>query len=122
MSVKISDVARRAGVSNATVSLALNGSNRINRKTRAMIEALAKEMGYHPNPYAQKLVTQRSRQIGLIVPDIELNYYASLAKYIFNALTDSGYGISISTSMNSRLMERRVGELIHGIDIDGYFP
>ena len=113
MSVKISDVARRAGVSNATVSLALNGSSKINRATRAMIEALAKEMGYHPNPYAQKLVTQKSRQIGLIVPDIELNYYASLAKHIFNALTDSGYGISISTSMNSRLMERRaVSEMI----------
>jgi uncharacterized radical SAM protein YgiQ len=46
-----------------------------------------KEMGYHPNPYAQKLVTQRSRQIGLIVPDIELNYYGFYYSYV-NALRD----------------------------------
>ena len=119
MGVKLEDVARRAGVSKATVSLALNGSDRINAQTRARIERLAMEMGYRPNPYARKLAMRKSRQIGLILPDIENGYYASLAKHIFNDLTASGYGLSISLSMNSRLTERRaVSEMIEN-RVDG---
>lgn len=119
MEVKLADVARRAGVSKATVSLALNGSERINAQTRARIERLAKEMGYRPNPYARKLAMRKSRQIGLILPDLENGYYASLAKHIFNDLSASGYGLSISVSMNSRLTERRaVSEMIEN-RVDG---
>lgn len=119
MDVKLEDVARRAGVSKATVSLALNGSDRINAQTRARVERLAKEMGYRPNPYARRLATRKSRQIGLILPDIENGYYAALAKHIFNDLSAGGYGLSISMSMNSRLTERRaVGEMIEN-RVDG---
>ena len=102
------DVAGRAGLSVATVSLALSGSDKVSKSTRQRVEKLAREMGYRPNLYARKLVTRRSRQIGLIVPDIENVYYASLAQRIFNDLTASGYGLMISTSMNSRLTERRI--------------
>lgn len=108
MSVNLKDVAERAGLSVATVSLALGGSERVSRGTRQRVEKLAREMGYRPNLYARKLVTRRSRQIGLIVPDLENVYYASLAQRIFNDLTASGYGLMISTSMNSRLTERRI--------------
>ena len=102
------DVARRAGLSKATVSLALNGSTRINAQTRARLQALAREMGYRPNPYARNLVTRRSHQIGLIVPDIENVYYASLAQSIFNQLRTSDYGLSISVSMNSPELEHKI--------------
>jgi len=113
MNVKLEDVARRAGLSKATVSLALNGSPRINSRTRQRVEALAEEMGYHPNPYARQLVTRKSRQIGLIVPDIENVYYASLIRHVSDDLGAGGYGLSIATSCNSRLTERRViGELL----------
>ncbi len=108
MGVKLEDVARRAGLSKATVSLALNGNPRISAKTRARLEVLAREMGYRPNPYARNLATRRSRQIGLIVPDIENVYYASLAQNIFNALRASDYGLSISVSMNSPELERKI--------------
>lgn len=108
MGVKLEDVARRAGLSKATVSLALNGSTRINAQTRARLQALAREMGYRPNPYARNLATRRSRQIGLIVPDIENVYYASLAQSIFNQLRTSDYGLSISVSMNSPELEHKI--------------
>lgn len=108
MNVNLKDIARRAGVSIATVSLSLNGSDKVNAQTRRRVEKLAREMGYRPNPYARMLVTQKSRQIGLILPDIENVYYASLAQYIFNDLCTSGYGLSISPSMNSRLTERKI--------------
>lgn len=108
VTVNLKDVAARAGLSVATVSLALSGSEKVSSGTRLRVQKLAREMGYRPNLYARKLVTRRSRQIGLIVPDIENVYYASLAQCIFNDLTASGYGLMISTSMNSRLTERRI--------------
>ena len=64
MGMKLEDVARRAGVSKATVSLALNGSDRINAQTRARIERLAMEMGYRPNPYAESWPCARAARSG----------------------------------------------------------
>ena len=113
MNIKLEDVARRLGVSKATVSLALNGSPRVNERTRERVLAASREMGYHPNPYARRLVTQKSRLIGLIVPDIENVYYASLVRHVSDALNRAGYALSVATSTNSRLTERKIiGEML----------
>ena len=113
MNIKLEDVARRLGVSKATVSLALNGSPRVNERTRERVLSAAREMGYHPNPYARRLVTQKSRLVGLIVPDIENVYYASLVRHVSDALNRAGYALSVATSSNSRLTERKIiGEML----------
>ena len=115
MRVKIQDVARRADVSTATVSLALNGSEKVNPVTRKRVMDVAREMGYRPNPNAKRLAMRRSRQIGLIVPDIENQYYAALAQHTLNELLASDYALTISTSMNSPGMEKRiVSDMIAG--------
>ena len=119
MRVKIHDVAEKAGVSIATVSLALNGNEKINAKTRRHIEAVARELGYQPNPSAKRLASRKSRQIGLVVPDIENTYYAALAQHILNALLASDYALIISTSMNSRKMERRIIADMIGNQVEG---
>ncbi len=108
MIVKLSDVAKRAGVSKATVSLALNGSDKVNINTRKRVLTLAQEMGYSPNPYAKRLVMRKSGLIGLVVPDIENVYYATLIRHISTALKSSGYGLFISMSDNSCSTEGRV--------------
>jgi LacI family transcriptional regulator len=82
MAYNIKDVAKRAEVSPATVSLALNNSELVNKETQKKIKMIAEEMGYKPNPYAQKLVLKRSKMIGLIIPDIQNVYYAVLVHHI----------------------------------------
>jgi len=119
MRVKIEDVAKRAGVSIATVSLALNGNEKVSAKTRERIVAIAGEMGYRPNPAAKRLAMRKSRQIGLVVPDIENIYYAKLAQHTLNELHSSDYGLTISTSMNSRKMERRIIYDMIGNQVEG---
>lgn len=119
MRVKIHDVAEKAGVSIATVSLALNGNEKINAKTRRHIEAVARELGYQPNPSAKRLASRKSRQIGLVVPDIENLYYAALAQHTLNELLASDYALTISTSMNSRQMERRIIADMIGNQVEG---
>ncbi len=108
MDVKLEDVAKRVGMSKATVSLALNGNKKVNVATRQRILQAAKEMGYTPNPHARKLVTKKSNMICLIVPDIENVYYASLVDCISREMRNSGYGLFIAISENSRTREKQI--------------
>jgi len=108
MDIKLEDVAKRVGMSKSTVSLALNGSDKVNLETRKRILQTAREMGYSPNPHARKLVMRKSNMIGLIVPDIQNVYYASLVDYISRGLRNSGYGLFISISENSRKREKQI--------------
>lgn len=71
MAVTIKDIAKKAGVSYSTVSRALNGAECVNKKKRAEICMLAKEMGYSPNPAAVHLKKAKSGIIGLYVEDLE---------------------------------------------------
>ena len=119
MRVKIKDVAEKAGVSIATVSLALNGNEKINIETRKRVAEVAKALGYRPNPSAKRLASRKSRQIGLILPDIENIYYAALAQHTLNELRASDYALLIATSMNSRQMERRIVADMIGNQVEG---
>jgi DNA-binding LacI/PurR family transcriptional regulator len=63
----IADVARRAGVSPAAVSFAVNGRPGVGEQTRARILATAKELGWHPSASARALTEARARTIGLVL-------------------------------------------------------
>jgi DNA-binding LacI/PurR family transcriptional regulator len=82
MDIRLEDVAKRVGMSKSTVSLALNGSDKVNLNTRNLILQVAAEMGYSPNPHARKLAMRKSNMIGLIVPDFENVYYASWSAHL----------------------------------------
>ena len=79
MAVRMKDVAERAGVSAATVSLALSGSPRISESTRSRVERAAREMGYLPHVGARALRTASTRTIGLVVSDVANPFFADLA-------------------------------------------
>jgi DNA-binding LacI/PurR family transcriptional regulator len=63
----IADVARRAGVSPAAVSFAVNGRPGVGEQTRARILQTAKELGWHPSASARALTEARARTIGLVL-------------------------------------------------------
>ncbi|MFY9177953.1 MAG: LacI family DNA-binding transcriptional regulator [Caldicoprobacterales bacterium] len=108
MAVGIKDVARAANVSEATVSLALNGSPLVNEQTRQRIIKIAQSMNYTPNPYARQLVLKRSGVIGLVVPSIENYYYATFVKHVNRAIRSTGYGLTISISENDPENEAKI--------------
>ncbi|MFK0017746.1 LacI family DNA-binding transcriptional regulator [Streptomyces sp. NPDC090798] len=66
--VKITDVARHAGVSPSTVSYALSGKRPISEETRQRIEASIRELGYRPHAGARALASSRSKVLALVVP------------------------------------------------------
>lgn len=66
--VKITDVARHAGVSPSTVSYALSGKRSISAETRRRVQASIRELGYRPHAGARALASSRSNVLALVVP------------------------------------------------------
>lgn len=119
MSVSIKDIAKVAGVSPATVSLALNDNPLVNAKTKRKIQQIANEMGYIPNMYAKRLIGKGCRIIGLIVPNLVNLFYSALVEEFSAYARLNGYGFNIAISQNSALIEAAsIREMIHN-NVDG---
>lgn len=80
MATTLRDVAARAGVSVATASRALQGSDRIGEATRRRVREVAEELGYTPNRTARALSTGRTGTLGLIVPDLLNPFFPAVVK------------------------------------------
>lgn len=92
MAGSLADVARRAGVSIATASRALNGSRHpVSTAVRERVLEAAKEIGYAPSALARALVTRRSRIIGVIVGDIVDPYFAEITRGAEDVARREGY-------------------------------
>lgn len=94
--VTIWDVARVAGVSKSTVSAALTGTGRVSAKTKDKVESAARELGFVPNPHAQRLLRKRDEQtIGFFSLDLDLGGRTRQLQIIQAALNDLGYDVPI---------------------------
>lgn len=105
MSVRLKDVASKAGVSVATVSHVVNNTKPVSEKTKARIEAAIKELSYTPNFLAKSLKENRSKVIGLIIPDISNYYFTEIASIIEQRLNDAGYNMILCNSNENLELE-----------------
>lgn len=80
MATSIKDVAKDAGVSIATVSRVLNDVDVVNEETKKKVLAAIKKLGYRPNIVARSLKTQKTRTIGIIIPDISNQFYPEIVR------------------------------------------
>ncbi len=96
MAPTIRDVASAAGVSQATVSRALSMPELVRPGTRARVEAAARRLGYRPNRAAQGLITGRTGNLGLIVPDLSNPFFASVVKGVQAAARAADYSVFIA--------------------------
>ena len=74
----IKDVCKAAGVSKATVSRVINGSEYVKDQTRESVLAAMKSLGYQPNAFARALATNSYNTFGLILPHFESHYFSSI--------------------------------------------
>lgn len=80
MAASIKDVAKTAGVSIATVSRVLNNIDVVNEDTKRKVLDAIKELGYRPNIVARSLKTQRTKTIGILIPDISSQFYPEIVR------------------------------------------
>ncbi len=80
--VTILDVAARAGVHAATVSRTINVPEKVAPETRLRVEAAVRDLGFVPNRAARGLITGRTGNVAVIVPDITNPHFASLVRSV----------------------------------------
>lgn len=121
--VSIKDIAIALGVSNATVSLVINGKEkegRVGHEMAGKIRAKAKELNYEPNNLARSLRIGRSETIGLIVADISNIFFATLAFHIQEYAEKLGYTIIITnTNEDTSKMEKMI-QTLQSRQVDGF--
>lgn len=118
--VSLKEVAAEAGFSESAVSQVLNNrSCRLAEESKDCIRKTAKRMGYYPNHVARSLAMRRSDSIGLIVPDIENPFFASLAKYLEINCRKEGLSLFIANSDDSSELDCEQLRRFDALGIDG---
>ena len=112
--MKLSDIARLAGVSVTTASYVINGKaeqQRISNATVERVRAVVDLHGFTPNPQAAGLRSRHTRTLGFILPDLENPSYARIAKLLEQGARARGYQLLIASSDDAPESERQLLQL-----------
>ncbi len=101
VSVTIKEIAKQLNVSKSTVSRALRDSSEISEETKQRVLDLARELNYSPNPIALSLLKNRTRTIGIIVPDIDNPFFSMAIGGVEDVAYSQGYHVMIYQSHDS---------------------
>ncbi|KGO32113.1 LacI family transcription regulator [Oenococcus alcoholitolerans] len=119
MTVKLQDVAKRAGVTVTTVSRVLNDFPHVSKKTHDKVLKAVNDLHYHPNALARSLQGKSSKFIGLIFPTISNPFFSELVNSLEQKLSGKGYKIIIASSAANTEAERRYLEMLDGNMVEG---
>lgn len=117
--LNIHAVARRAGVSPATVSRAFNFPDKVAPATRELVVRTAQELGYQPNASARTLRTQRSSVLGVVLPTLLNPVFAECLQGIALAAATSGYAIQPVMTGYDEEQERQAVAHLQAAGVDG---
>lgn len=119
MSAKIKDVAKKAGVSIATVSRVINNVPLVNPQTKEKVLQAVKETGYRPNAIARSLKLQKTDTIGVLIYDITKPYYTQISRGIQDILSMEGYNILLCNGDSNQQKEEDAMDLFFQKQCDG---
>lgn len=117
--ITIKDIARRAGVSVATVSYVVNKTRYVSPELETRVRHAIEELGYSPNAVARSLRQKNTRMIGLIVPDSSNPFFAEIAKGIEDAGYEQGYSVILCNSNAQIERELVYLDLLRSKRVDG---
>lgn len=117
--ISLKDLAQRLGVSIATVSRALHSSPEIGKEMQERVKALARELNYKPNPFAQSLRLEAPRVIGVVVPNLVTHYYAAVLDGIETEARKAGYSVISANSHELREDEARAIDNFNSLHVEG---
>ncbi|MEG1711349.1 MAG: LacI family DNA-binding transcriptional regulator [Clostridia bacterium] len=118
--ITIKDVALAANVSMTTVSLVLNGKNNsLPVSTCERVQKAVRVLDYQPNHAARTLVTNETKTIGIIIPDIANAFFAETVSYIQTELSKCGYDIFLCNSGEQKINDLKYIKLLSSRNVDG---
>lgn len=116
----IRDVAKKAGVSVATVSRFLNGNGYVSQEAATAVKAAVEELNYELNTVARSLTTKKSNLIGLILPDITNPFFPELARAVEDVALTYGYTVVLCNSDEDPKKEKNYIETLKKKYIAGF--
>lgn len=103
--MNIKELAKEIGVSSATVSRVINNSGYVSEETRKKVMLAVKKYDYVPNAIARSLSTKDSRSIGVIIADIENEFFSSMISGISQVADENGYNIHLMNTNEDKKKE-----------------
>lgn len=120
MAVTLKDIADRAGVTTATVSMVINNKPNISENTKKKVLAIARELNYHPNVIARGLATKRNNAIGVIVPNLASGFIMRIMEGIKNTLRNANYTVILFDAIGQGVDEQKLFQrVIYEGRVDG---
>jgi DNA-binding LacI/PurR family transcriptional regulator len=115
----IKEVAKRAGVSTATVSNVINKSKPVSKELTDLVEKAVKELNYQPNFLASGLKSRKTNILGIILPKISSIYFPPVLDGIEDTAKKYGYKLIFFNSNFNMEMEKAYVELLRNNWVDG---
>ena len=105
--ITIDDIAREAGVAKSTVSRVINGSGYVSEKTRAVVTKVMEGLNYQPSSAARSLSRRESDIIGLILPEVNNQFFSDILKGVSQMVDKQGYTLMLSSNENDPVKDMR---------------
>lgn len=113
------ELAKLAGVSSGTVSNVISGSMRVNERSRQKVLEAIRILNYQPNLIARSLRTNRTRTLGIVVPDITIPFFPKVIRGAESAARERGYFLIVLDSEGSTLREADMIALLRAQRVEG---
>jgi len=119
MKIDIKEVAKRAGVSIATVSRVFSNSDAVKPETKAKVLKISRQLNYVPNPIARSLSKQSTETIGVILPDLAGEFFMEIIHGIDEAAYKHNWFVIVSSSHSKRNILETLVEFMGSGRVDG---
>lgn len=113
------DVAAKAGVSRALVSLVMRDSPRVSDQSRQKVLAAAAELGYRPNLWARNLASGQTQTVGVMLNDLHNPYFTEMAEGVAAAAAEANMQILITSGWQREAGEIEAIEALLNLRTDG---
>lgn len=117
--VNLKQLAQELNLSISTVSRALSDSYEISATTKAKVQQLAQQLGYEPNPYASSLRRQKSKTIGVVIPEVANNFFSLAINGIEEVARENNYHVLIYLTHDDAQQEATIVQHFASGRVDG---
>ena len=118
MAATMKDIASQTGLGLATISRYLNGG-KVKEQNRIAIETAISELSFTVNEFARSLKTSKSRTIGVIIPELNNTFVATIITVIEDILRKKGYAVIICDCSTNEDLEKEAVQFLMNKTVDG---
>jgi len=117
--VNLKRLAKELNLAISTVSRALSDSHEVSSETRERVRALAKKLGFQPNPHASSLRQNKSKTIAVVIPEIENHFFSQVLNGVESVAQEKGYHVLIYLTHEDYNKEKSILQLLRNGRVDG---